>query len=490
MSSNSKNSQKPDEDYDDPGYFCGCFRKKSNMEQNRTIQTSKVRHSMNKSGQDSSKHYASSQLNQLNSSNLEYQRKVSVASQIVSSFAITTFENNYIQNQLFLLKNNQNGESIFAKITEIDLKTKKIQNIDLKKSRLFEQKNDYETILNTKYPDLTARYIASRIKEKITTLAEYGCGNGGNTVQFTKYLDFVIAIDKNTDACLQTKQNCDQSAFNLDFPNPKVEIINADIFKLKKNLPFDSIFINPTIKNDQQICKDILKDCSPNLKELLNLISDQIENLIIQLPAQMDYSQLPLLLNINQQYRNNNKQQSFIAHCSLEIEKIYIQGTHAYNIVYYGKVANVSREELKQLLTMQLTNSETNKESFNKVVAKLNEKIGNLDLIYELLQAQSYKYSFDQFLIAVCEKYKLDYNDYAFILYQKLSKDYSQNTFNCKIRESNNVLQESEEFGFSPKFSYNLNGLSQKDEDCILESQDNIDIVGLTNDIANQCKLK
>ncbi|CAD8091419.1 unnamed protein product [Paramecium primaurelia] len=490
MSSNSKkNSHKPEEEYDDVGYFCGCFRKKSKMEQSKTMQISKVRHSMNKSDLDGSKHYASSQLNLLNSTNSESQRKVSVASPIVSSFAITTFENNYLQNQLFLLRNNQSGESIFAKITQIDLKTKKIQNTDLKKSRLFEQKNDNEQILNNnKYPELTSKYIASRIKEQITTLAEYGCGNGENTVQFTKYLDFVIAIDKNTNACLQTKQNCDQSAFSQELPNPKVEIINADIFKLKKNLPFDSIFINPTMNNDQQICKDIIKDCSPNLKELLNLISDQIENLIIQFPAQMDYSQLPLLLNINQQYRNNNKQQSFIAHCSLEIEKIYIQGKHIYNIVYYGKVANISREELKQLLTMQMANSETNKEGFNKVVAKLNEKIGSLDLIYELLQAQSYKYSFDQFLIAVCEKYKLDYNDYAFMLYQKLSKDYSQNTFNYKLRDSNNAIQESQDFGFSPKFSYSLNGLSQKEEDCIAESQDNLDLIGLNNGKQNQCK--
>lgn len=42
-----------------------------------------------------------------------------------------------------------------------------------------------------------------------------------------------------------------------------------------------------------------------------------------------------------------------------------------------------------------MSNSEINKEGFNKVVAKLNDKIGSLDLIYELLQAQSYKYSFD-----------------------------------------------------------------------------------------------
>lgn len=33
MSSISKkNSQKPEEEYDDGGYFCGCFRKKSKME--------------------------------------------------------------------------------------------------------------------------------------------------------------------------------------------------------------------------------------------------------------------------------------------------------------------------------------------------------------------------------------------------------------------------------------------------------------------------
>ncbi|CAD8147644.1 unnamed protein product [Paramecium pentaurelia] len=485
MSNNIKNSHKLEDVYDDQGYFCGCFKKISNMEQNRTIQTSKVRNSMNKSGLDGSKHYASSQLNIINSTNSQSQRQnVSVASPIVSSFAITTFENNYSQNQLFLLRNTQSGESIFAKITQIDLKTKKIQTSDLKKSRLFEQKIDNEIIQKSQFQDLTAKYIACRIKDQITTLAEYGCGNGGNTVQFTKYLDFVIAIDINTDACFQTKQNCDQSAFNLELPNPKVEIINADIFKLKKNLPFDSIFINPTMNNEQQICKDIIKDCSPNLKELLNLISDQIENLIIQFPAQIDYSQLPLLLNINQQYRNTNKQQS---HCSLEIEKVYIQGTHVYNIVYYGKVANVSREELKQLLTTQLTNQETNKDGFYQVIAQLNEKIGNLQLTYELLQAQSYKYNFDQFLIAVCEKYKLDYNDYAFLLYQKLSKDYSQNS---KFRDSNNVIHESEEFEFSQKYSYSLTGLSQKEEVCILESQDlyNFDLVGISNEKLNLCK--
>lgn len=33
MSNNNKNFHKPEEEYDDTGYFCGCFRKKSsNME--------------------------------------------------------------------------------------------------------------------------------------------------------------------------------------------------------------------------------------------------------------------------------------------------------------------------------------------------------------------------------------------------------------------------------------------------------------------------
>ena len=65
--------------------------------------------------------------------------------------------------------------------------------------------------------------------------------------KFVKYLDFVIAIDKSNEACIKTRINCDKGFENQEFQNTKVEIINSDIFKIKRPLPFDSIFINPTI---------------------------------------------------------------------------------------------------------------------------------------------------------------------------------------------------------------------------------------------------
>ncbi|CAD8066374.1 unnamed protein product [Paramecium primaurelia] len=494
MSSKKKNTQKNDDGYDDVSYFCGWIKKKNsknvNIEQSKISINKQHRNSLYKSALDASNHNGTSQFNQLNSTNSETQRKNSDISPFVSSFVVPIFENNYPLNQLFQLKNNQSGDTIFAKITSTQ--------IDVSKSIGFNE----EICSNQRILDQISKYIASRIKDQINSLAEIGCGEGGNTVQFAKYLDFVIAIDKCTESCQKTRKNCDQYNLNQDFPNPKVEIINCDIFKFKKRLPFDSIFINPTINTENtQICKDLLKDCQPNLQQLLMMISDQIENLIIQLPAQIDYSQLPLLLNINQQYQNNTQhkyqslvtqhkqQQSFIAHCSLEIEKIYVNGIHIQNIIYYGKIANISREELRSILIMQLQNQEVKPEAIQHLITKLKDKIGSLEVVYELLKAQSFKYNIDKFLEVVCDKYKLDYGEYAFILYQKLSKEFSQNTFNqhYKLRDSNTEQQESE-CAYSPKFSYNLNGLQIDDTNSIDENED-IEVLGLSQD-DRKCKFK
>ncbi|CAK89608.1 unnamed protein product (macronuclear) [Paramecium tetraurelia] len=487
MSSKKKNISKNDDGYDDVGCFCGWIKKKSsknvNIEQSRISLHKQQRNSLYKSALDVSNHNGTSQLNQLNSTNSETQTKNSDMSPFVSSFAIPIFENNYPSNQLFQLKNNQSGDSIFAKITST--------KIDVPKSLGFNQ----DICNDPKISDQISKYIATRIKDQINSLAEFGCGDGGNTVQFAKYLDFVIAIDKSTEACLKTRKNCDQDTLNKDFPNPKVEIINSDIFKLKRRLPFDSIFINPTINTENaQICKDLLKDCQPNLQQLLMMISDQIENLIIQFPAQIDYSQLPLLLNINQQYQNNTQhkyqslvsqhkqQQSFIAHCSLEIEKIYVNGIHIQNIIYYGKIANITREELRSILITQLQNQEVKPEAIQNLITKLKDKIGSLEVVYELLNAQSFKYNIDKFLEVVCDKYKLEYGDYAYILYQKLSKEFSQNTFNYhhNLKESTHEVQESE-YAYSPKFSYNLNGLQMDDTNSIDENED-MEALGLSQD--------
>ncbi|CAD8096478.1 unnamed protein product [Paramecium sonneborni] len=492
MSNKKKNTSKIDDDYDDVGYFCSWFKKKNqkniNIEQSKLSINKQARLSLYQSALDTSKHQGISQFNQLNSTNSELQRQNTEASPFVSSFVVSIFENNYPQNQLFQLKNIQSGDTIFAKITSTNIDVPKQININLNE----------DICSNYKISDQIAKYIALRINDQINSLAELGCGDGGNTVQFAKYLDFVIAIDKSTEACIKTRKNCDKSLSKQDLLNPKVEIVNSDIFKLKRRLPFDSIFINPTINAEStQYCKDLLKDCQPNLQQLLKMISDQIENLIIQFPAQIDYSQLPLLLNINQQYQNNsqhkfqsqitklNQQQQFIAHCSLEIEKIYVNGIHVQNIIYYGKIANITREELRSLLTIQLQNQEVKPEAIHHVITKLKDKIGSLEVVYELLQAQSFKYNIDKFLEVVCDKYKLDYGEYAFILYQKLSKEFSYHTFNqnCKLRDSINEQQESD-YAYSPKFSYNLNGF-QMGSNSIDENED-IEALGLSQNDQQQ----
>ncbi|CAD8095773.1 unnamed protein product [Paramecium sonneborni] len=489
MSNKKKNTSKIDDGYDDVGYCCGWLKKKKqnniHIEQSRQSINKQQRNSLYKSALDTSNHQGISQFNQLNSTNSESQKQNDDASPFSSGIVIPIFENNYPLNQLFQLKNIQSGDTIFAKITSI--------NIDTPKSNAFNE----DRLRNQKISDQIAKYIAQRINYQINSLAELGCGDGGNTVQFAQYLDFVIAIDKSTEACIKTRRNCDKDLKNSS--NPKVEIINSDIFKLKRRLPFDSIFINPTINAESaHICRDLLKDCQPNLQQLLMMISDQIENLIIQFPAQIDYSQLPLLLNINQQYQNNsqhkfqsqrtkqNQQQSFIAHCALEIEKIYVNGIHIQNIIYYGKIANIQREELRSILTIQLQNQEVKPESIHNVIAKLKDKLGSLEVVYELLQAQRFKYNIDKFLEVVCDKYKLEYAEYAFILYSKLSKDFQQNTFNYTCKQKDSINEQESDCAYSPKFSYNINGM-QMDSNSVDENED-IEALGLSYN--DQQKLK
>lgn len=56
-----------------------------------------------------------------------------------------------------------------------------------------------------------------------------------------------------------------------------------------KKLKSDVIFVNPTVKLDENdICSDLSKNCSPCLKDLLHSTMSKTQNFILQLPALID----------------------------------------------------------------------------------------------------------------------------------------------------------------------------------------------------------
>ncbi|CAD8056953.1 unnamed protein product [Paramecium sonneborni] len=95
----------------------------------------------------------------------------------------------------------------------------------------------------------------------------------------------------------KTRKNCEKSFSNNDFQILK----QKSYLNLKSDYLFDNIFINPKL-----------------------IVQDQIENLIIQFPAQIDYSQLPQLLNINQLYQNNSQNKSSILFIAYQELKKYM----------------------------------------------------------------------------------------------------------------------------------------------------------------------
>ncbi|CAD8142883.1 unnamed protein product [Paramecium octaurelia] len=296
----------------------------------------------------------------------------------------------YPKNKLFFLRNKASKEEIIAKITEKRFNINDLSGstlgLDSPKSALQEQLSQIEYT-----PDHVARYIAKRLKEFVI-ITDLGCGVGGNTVQLAKECHYVIGVEIESKLIELAKKNCHHSGVNVD-------LINADIFTLN-NLKTDVIFVNPSLNAEASQHKDLLKSFNPDINKILLNHQKNTRNFVFQLPAQIDISQLPLLLNINSQFAYFR--QNCPSFCSIEIEQIILNQQLEYIVVYCGDVSDIKQSEIIKFLTKQFRKVQSDFNSIQKqhlfwLFELINRNIGIQNLIYRAVEAIKQKKSIENF---------------------------------------------------------------------------------------------
>ena len=129
-------------------------------------------------------------------------------------------------------------------------------------------------------PEIAAKYIAKRLKTK--TIADLGCGIGGQVIFFAQECDKVYAVERNPEKIEYAKKNCE--LYGVD----NVEFILGDALSPEtrdKISDSDIIFSDPARPLAEK--KRTLDNLQPPISELIKLYSNVTTKLAFHAPPQM-----------------------------------------------------------------------------------------------------------------------------------------------------------------------------------------------------------
>jgi len=129
-------------------------------------------------------------------------------------------------------------------------------------------------------PEIVAKYIAQRLKTD--TIADLGCGIGGQVIFFAKVCRKVYAIERNPEKLLFAKENC--SIYGVD----NVEFILGDALSpdiRAKVSDADIIFSDPARPLSEK--ERTLENLEPPITEIIKIYSEVTPNLAFHAPPQM-----------------------------------------------------------------------------------------------------------------------------------------------------------------------------------------------------------
>ena len=129
-------------------------------------------------------------------------------------------------------------------------------------------------------PEIAAKYIAKRLKTK--TIADLGCGIGGQVIFFAQECDKVYAVERNPEKIEYAKKNCE--LYGVD----NVEFILGDALSPEirdKISDSDIIFSDPARPLAEK--KRTLENLQPPISELIRLYSGVTTKLAFHAPPQM-----------------------------------------------------------------------------------------------------------------------------------------------------------------------------------------------------------
>lgn len=130
----------------------------------------------------------------------------------------------------------------------------------------------------------TAQYKACLISGN--TLIDLTGGFGVDDYYFSKHFDRVVHCEINTELTAIVQHNFEQ----LQVTN--IECISGDSFNIlqKYNIPFDWIYIDPSRRNDAKAKVFLLKDCTPNVPDLMDFYFEHSKNILLKTAPLLDIS--------------------------------------------------------------------------------------------------------------------------------------------------------------------------------------------------------
>lgn len=152
-------------------------------------------------------------------------------------------------------------------------------------------------------------------RESTTVVLDAFCGVGGNTIQFAKCFDRVIAVD--LDACrLEMARNNAQVYGVAD----RIQFIHGDVFNILSSLDeftsakIDLVFMSPPWGGPNYTCKPVFSPRRDLLDargmELFHLGRSVSKNFIMFMPRQTDIYEMARMLK--EETRNSNDDESFV----------------------------------------------------------------------------------------------------------------------------------------------------------------------------------
>ncbi|HEY9205424.1 MAG TPA: methyltransferase domain-containing protein [Candidatus Methanoperedens sp.] len=148
-------------------------------------------------------------------------------------------------------------------------------------------------------PEIVAKYIAKRLKTN--TIADLGCGIGGQVIFFAKACKKVYAVERNPEKLEYARKNC--ALYGVD----NVEFILGDALSesiKKKVSDADIIFSDPARPLSER--ERTLEHLEPPITEILKIYSDVTEELAFHAPPQMPPERI--VLDCEREYLSLNGQ--------------------------------------------------------------------------------------------------------------------------------------------------------------------------------------
>ncbi|KAK9459034.1 S-adenosyl-L-methionine-dependent methyltransferase [Lipomyces oligophaga] len=160
---------------------------------------------------------------------------------------------------------------------------------------LFSKFNDGIWLTNDMFfsvtPESIASYIATYISAQgVSTIIDGFCGVGGNSIQFAKHVDKVIAID-----CDPVLVSCARHNAAIYGVQDKIEFLVGDFFDLQNVYDADAVFLSPPWGGPKYLSKTIfdLVGMEPyGLYDLMKAARKLSPNVALYIPKSSDLVQL------------------------------------------------------------------------------------------------------------------------------------------------------------------------------------------------------